>query len=264
MHIPKTAGMSLQGLVRRRYKQAGSLALIYNASDLEKGFRDHPGLETVMGHYRFGFHRFSGRQPRYFTFLREPIQHVISHYYYSLEFPEKFPDLPADIDNVIDFARCPYGYNLQTRFVSGMEDIHGMEEKAIHTARYNLTQHFEMVGITEEFDKSLLLLGRHLNWKVLFYLRENKGRVKASNTQVTAEDIRRLEGILKPDIELYKAGLELFNIQISKAQDLNVSLRLFKIGNTLFRKLNPLYIKFKKKLGISTEDLHSEYKVNNN
>lgn len=255
--------MSLQGLVRRRHKNAGNLSLIYNAHQVENGFQDHEELDTVMGHFRFGFHRFSKRQARYFTFLREPIQHVISHYYYSQEFPEKFPDLPKGISNVIDFARCPYGYNLQTRFVSGMDDIHGQEDKAIHTARYNLTQHFELVGITEEFDKSLLLLGRHLNWKILFYLRENKGRLKASRAQVSAEDIRKLEGILRPDIELYNAGVELFKVQCDKAQDININLKLFKLGNALFRKLNPVYIKVKERLGISTEDLHSGDDANN-
>jgi hypothetical protein len=257
MHIPKTAGMSLQGLVRRRYKKAGSLALIYSQQEVEQGFEDHPGLETVMGHYRFGFHKFSQRQPRYFTFLRDPIQQVISHYYYSLEHPEKFPDLPAGIEDVIDFAHCRYGYNLQTRFVSGMDDIRGKEDLALHEAKHNLTHHFEMVGITEQFDKSLLLLGRHFNWKTLFYLKGNAGKKKSISPGASAEEIRKLESILEPDIKLYQLGLEIFNIECLKAGDLNLNLSLFKLGNRIFRSLNPSYIRLKKMLGRNIEDPHS-------
>lgn len=249
--------MSLQGLVRRRHKRDGSLALIYNQPSVEEGFRDHPNLETVMGHFRFGFHRFSNRQARYFTFLRDPVQHVISHYFYSLEFPEKFPNLPPDIENVLDFARCSYGYNLQTRFISGIDDIKGREEEALHTAKHNLTQHFEMVGIAEQFDKSLLLLGRQLNWKIIFYLRENEGRLKKVRPAISDQDKRALESLLKFDRELYQIGLELFNIQCSKFSRLNLNLRFFKWGNKLFQKFNPTYIRLKKILGWSIEDPHT-------
>ena len=209
--------MSLQGLVRRRHKKEGSLALIYTQEQVEHGFNDHPGLQTVMGHFRFGFHRFSSRQPRYFTFLRDPVQQVISHYYYSLEKPEKFRDLPKGIDSVTDFARSSYGYNLQTRFISGMDDIKGQEDKALNEAKKNLTQHFEMVGITEQFDKSLILLGQHLDWSVLFYLKGNEGERKKQMPSVSEEEITNLKSILSPDITLYKIATELFDVECNRS-----------------------------------------------
>ncbi|MDZ7846381.1 MAG: hypothetical protein U5L96_06250 [Owenweeksia sp.] len=69
MHIPKTAGMSLQGLVRRRYKKPGSLKLIYDQESVEKGFTDQPELELVMGHFRFGYHSFSDQAGTIYHFF---------------------------------------------------------------------------------------------------------------------------------------------------------------------------------------------------
>lgn len=256
MHIPKTAGMSLQGLVRRRHKKGGSLALIYDEQAIATGFNDSEALQTVMGHFRFGIHRFSSRQPRYFTFMREPVEQVISHYLYSLEKPEKFEYLPDGINNVVDFAHCAYGYNLQTRFISGMDDIAGREDEALHQARQNLIQHFEFVGITEEFDKSLLILGKHLNWKILYYLRENKGRLRDRKTAISQEEINELSTLLKLDIELYRDAQLLFRQHCDKYEDLDARLHYFRSANRWFQKLNPGYIKLKKILGMSTKDPH--------
>lgn len=249
--------MSLQGLVRRRHKQKGSLALVYNQKSLAAGIEYPPELKTVMGHFRYGFHQQLKRPARYYTFLRNPVDHVISHYFYSLEKPEKFPNLPKGILNVVDFALCNYGYNLQTRFVSGIDDIHGREKEALEMAKNNLKYHFEMIGITEDFDRSLLMLGRSLQWRLIYYKRENEGRKKKSSTAISKEEKEQLAEILKPDIELYKYGLHLFNNQIVKHPFLKQKLVFFKLGNGIFRILNPTYIVVKKILGLSVADLHT-------
>lgn len=249
MHIPKTAGMSLQGLVRRRHKTDGSLELVYSKEHLEKGFTDHPKLETVMGHFRFGFNHNSDRKPRYFVFLRDPVNQVISHYYYSLEKPEKFEDLPENISSVVEFARSAYGYNLQTRFISGIDQIKDHEDEAVARAKWNLSHHFEMVGLTEKFDQSLLLMGQHLNWQILFYARHNEGRHRKQNPPVSAEEIGALKEILWPDLQVYDWGRKIFERQYQAVPASNIRLQGFRIGNRLFQFLNPTYTRLKEMLG---------------
>ena len=249
MHIPKTAGMSLQYLVRRRHKTEGSLELIYTLKKQMNGFEDHPELQTVMGHYRYGIHRFSNRPANYYTFLRNPIDHVISHYQYTKDFPEKFESLPEGINNVIDFAKCAYGDNLQCRFVSGITRHDTDLAIILDEAKKNLKT-FKCIGITEDFDLSLLMFGKSLQWKNVFYTRMNDGKAKKKEPHPSVEIIKELEEILKYDIELYKLGLEVFEKQKLANPDLAKKLQQFRRMNKYFQQLNPAYIKFKQVFGL--------------
>lgn len=246
MHIPKTAGLSLQGLARRRHKKAGTLELVYTQEQVEKGFEDRPELETVMGHFRFGYHRFSEKPFRYFTFLREPVQHVISHFHYTKDHPEKFEFLPEGIDNLLDFARCPYGYNLQTRFISGMENIQGREEEALEQAKANLDAHFEVIGLTGQFDLSLLMMGQALGWKILYYVKENTGQERKKHPAPSETDKQELLKLLRWDRELYAYAEKIFEKQIAQHPELVKRLASFQRENIAFQKLNPSYIRLKK------------------
>lgn len=245
MHIPKTAGLSLQGLVRRRYKKPGALELVYAQEQVDSGFEDRPELETVMGHFRFGFHRFSDKPFRYFTFLREPVQHVISHYHYTKDHPEKFEFLPEGIESLPDFVKCPYGYNLQTRFISGMDDIHGREPEALDKAKKNLDEHFEVIGLTEQFDLSLLMLGQALDWKIMYYVKENTGQARKKYPQPSEQELKEINELLRWDKELYAYAEKIFERQVARNPELLQRLASFQRENKAFQKLNPTYIKLK-------------------
>ncbi|AEV31998.1 Sulfotransferase family [Owenweeksia hongkongensis DSM 17368] len=249
MHIPKTAGMSLQYLARRQHKAIGALELIYTLEKQQKGFENRPELQTVMGHFRYGIHRFSNRPAYYFTYLRNPIDHVISHYQYTKDFPEKFEFLPKESQSIIDFAKGPYGNNLQSRFISGITKHDTDLQVILETAKANLNQ-FEVVGITEEFDLSLLMMAKALNWKTLYYTRMNDGKTKKKEPYPSPEVIQELEEILKYDIELYKLGLQIFEKQRQANLDLVKKLPQFQRMNSYFQQLNPTYIKFKKVFGL--------------
>ncbi len=245
MHIPKTAGMSLQGLVIRRHKKTESLFLVYDEAGLKKGFKDIPGLQTVMGHYRYGFHQFSSRPARYFTFLREPLAQVRSHYKYTHQHPEKFEALDPNVKNVLDFAKGSYGYNLQTRFIAGVDTMKGKEEEVLQLAKDNLLKYFELIGIQEQFDLSLLMLTKALGWKINYYVTENKGRAELHVPEYKNE----LTEILQYDIRLYNYALELFENQKKQHPELLQKLKGFQRKNRIFQQLNPYYIVLKRWLG---------------
>lgn len=248
MHIPKTAGMSLQALVRRRYKKPGQLELVYDQEKVDSGFEDQDELKLVMGHFRYGYHKISKRPAKYFTFLRDPIEQVVSHYNYTFDHPEKFKDLPKGITNILDFARCPYGYNLQTRFVSGIDDLQKNGDKALDKALLHLEK-FEIVGLSEEFDLSLLMLGKKLKWNILFYEKKNYGQTRKIGKYPSTSELKELREILKFDLSLYESGKKLFNSQKKSEPELEKQLIGFKVRNRLFQTLNPYYIKLKIALG---------------
>lgn len=250
MHIPKTAGMSLQGLVRRRYKTPGELELVYFDDNDGIPFNPKQNLKLVMGHFRFGFHtRIAKRDFTYCTFLRNPIDQVVSSYYYSMDFPERVPNLTPNVNNVLDFARSNYGYNFQTRFVAGAARIEGKEEETLARAKNNLKHHFNFVGITEEFDLSLLMLAKLLGWKIMHYIKRNKGVARKKHPKPSASELQELREILKYDFELYALGKEIYESQKALHPKLEKRVWRFKMENALFQKLDPLYIAIKKLLG---------------
>lgn len=248
MHIPKTAGLTLQGILRRRYKKPGDLQLFYTADDLQRGVELSSSPRVVMGHFRFGFHPPESGQVPYVTFLRDPVEQVISHYHYTFDHPEKFEALPAQAQSLLDFARGPYGYNLQTRFVSGIDVLEGREQEVLQLAKENLLRHFAQVGISEYFDLSLVMLAPLLGWPHAFYIRENKG-LRRQQQPVSPAQRAELEHILHLDRKLYQFGLQLFYNQVNKQTALAWRLRVFQRLNRVFQALNPYYIRMKQLTG---------------
>ena len=73
--------------------------------------------------------------------------------------------------------------NGQTRLLSGVEEVGapviGYGEcpaEILEIAKENLAVHFAVVGITERFDETLILLKTALNWNSIFYSRANVTR----------------------------------------------------------------------------------------
>lgn len=251
IHIPKTAGLSLQGIVRRRHKNEAERALVYTQKDNIEGFQDRDELKVVMGHYRYGYHRFSEKPFVYHTYLRDPIQHVISHYQYTFDHPEKFEFLPEGLNSLEDFVKCKYGNNLQTRFISGIEDISKNPKAALQKAKENLVKEFDVIGLTEEFDKSLILLGKAVGWKIIYYLRKNKGQRREQVAPPNQTQLEKLKDLLQYDIELYEFAKMLFRAQMDKNEWVYAKEKEFKKLNPLYQKLNPSYIKLKLLLGLA-------------
>ena len=87
MHIPKTAGTTLRAVVERQYRPT-TLFSLYPGHEaqldaLRVRVSDRPPA-AVMGHFRFGLHAAFPAGGRYVTFLRDPVDQVISHYNHLL------------------------------------------------------------------------------------------------------------------------------------------------------------------------------------
>lgn len=249
MHIPKTAGTSLKGLVRRRYAQPGALQLEYEREATGPPRPGDPRLKIVMGHFRYGYHEKIARPCSYSTFLRHPIDQVVSHYCYYLDHPQAFQSMKSAPGNVLDFALGPYGYNFQTRFVSGWDAIAGREDEALERARANLRS-FAMVGLTEEFDLSVLMLARLLNWRICYYETINKGRSSRQNFELSAGEERELTELLAPDMALYRQARQQWQMQKEAWPGAETALRRFQFENRIFQKLNPAYTQVKQWLNL--------------
>jgi len=146
-HIEKTAGTT----VSRRLKiLLGSHHLDIkpwkpkmhklSASDLKKILLYFPWINSIAGHCVKPSYELLNEFPnlRFYCFLRNPVDRVISLYIHRLE---KNKTAQADFKDWY-FKKCPD--NWQVQFIAGREDL----QKACDIIK----QHFFYVGITESFE----------------------------------------------------------------------------------------------------------------
>ena len=85
-----------------------------------------------------------------------------------------------------------------------------VDRRALETAKQNLVTHFSFVGVTEEFDASLILLSRILGWQQPFYIKRNVTTEKIARESVDVQTHALLREANTLDIELYQFARTLF------------------------------------------------------
>ena len=145
VHIMKTAGQTFRGILRQSFPgrhcdlMASKLA---TASDVGWARRFYPELKSIAGHCVVTYTDLAamGLNPRFFTFLRDPLQRCASHYQFSMERKPVW----------IPFERwLPRYPNFQTQILSNSQSA----DRAIEV----LERQIQFVGFVERFNESLVL-----------------------------------------------------------------------------------------------------------
>jgi hypothetical protein len=254
LHIPKTAGTTLNHIMERHYPPHQIFS--FGPVDGVEAFTELPlkqrhAFRLVRGHMPFGLHAYARPPYRYFTMLRNPVERIISYYYFMLEQPEHYLYKPLHENKMGLEAFVASGWstmaeNAQTRMLSGV--YHGppgfgeLGETVLAAAKRNLREQFVTVGLTERFDESLLLLRRHLSWDKIYYQRQNVTRKRPSRRQISAETLQIIRAHNQLDLELYDYARALMDAQIEAyGPAFRQDLALFKRKNRLSIPLQKLY-----------------------
>src|SRR5690625_7753957 len=80
VHIPKTAGGSLISIISSQYNSHEIFRMGF--PEVNTATRLNNNIKCVLGHTFYGQHEELGPHI-YITMLRDPIDRVISHYYYA-------------------------------------------------------------------------------------------------------------------------------------------------------------------------------------
>ncbi|SDC82643.1 MULTISPECIES: sulfotransferase family 2 domain-containing protein [unclassified Candidatus Frackibacter] len=223
MHMPKTAGTTLGQIFRKQYAnqvcgggaQKDTIGKLSALSDAEIN-----KLKCIWGHIPFGIHNYFKRPYIYITMLRDPVERIISMYYYL------YHNTKIKWINGLSFKEFlsikslkPKIENLQTRFLSWESRIINYKrteknltsfmldsnqgEPNLERAKKNINDYFAIVGITELFDESISLIKRELGWDDIDYTKKNVNSNRPAKDQLPVEIISMIKEKNKLDIELY-------------------------------------------------------------
>jgi hypothetical protein len=238
IHVPKTGGLTMERLISRQYPPASTLWLSYQKPAQFSAFMALPPeararLQCVMGHIPFGFHRhLPGVSSVHATLLREPVTRFISEYRYLLRMPCEGAWMPPasamrSLDAYFDFRVETNAINAQTSLISGHFPAIGetppfapLPATALAEARQNLRDHFTVVGTTERFDETLLLLKYRMGWtRPLHYARRNTAPERSSTEGLPRELVARIREHTRLDAELFEYASKLLAEAVTREGD---------------------------------------------
>ncbi|BBI31624.1 hypothetical protein KCTCHS21_10230 [Cohnella abietis] len=204
IHIPKTAGSSMYQILHQVYGcQLGVVAdpdtTIWDTILAQP---DH-GLACIFGHYWFGLHHSSVLPFEYATMMRDPVEAILSYYYYIARQPshwlyghalslsiEDFFDLPEEVVGM--FFR-----DYQTASILGSSSV------SVKKAKQQINSFYPIVGITEMFHESVYMLKKRYGWGPLQVYSVNVTPNRPTREGLAPKVIKQIEALVSHDIQVY-------------------------------------------------------------
>ncbi len=247
VHIEKTAGTTLNAILRRsfgtrhcdirlplvkRRSDRHDHRAFVEAADLDRVRRLYRNLRGIAGHNVKPYSNLRAKYPEieFFTFLRNPASRFRSHF---------LNRAPGHTQEAFDhWIAADWVHNWQTKMIAGEPNA----QKAIDL----IGERFGFVGLTEQFDESLLLM-RHwmgepelpVEYRSLNCIGEKRrardaARSKSDMSYLDSEDVRtRIQQVNAEDQKVYDFVVsQIYPRQIAAfGEDLQVELYELKVKN---------------------------------
>jgi hypothetical protein len=242
VHIPRTGGGTVSTAVSKNYSPLRSPGNAQKNPDATR-----VALKRLVGsldrwkaagdHVPYGLYaQYLPADTRYMTFLREPVDRVLSHYHFHAQAgttpgsagarklrqiwqmllsQERGGEivLPDDVDFSLEEGlrrKIPIYDNFMTRFLWGGESLFGeLPSDAVERAKENIAT-FWFVGISERLDDSIVLLGRKLGIGLMPYHRRHVSQKRPPLEETPAELCELIAEHNALDLELYRFARERF------------------------------------------------------
>jgi Sulfotransferase family len=224
LHIPKTAGTTLNRIIEGQYSPFEIFtmdpyrirATPERLKRLPEGRRRR--LRMVRGHMFYGVHECLPQGATYFTMLRDPVARALSTYYFILRRPlnplhRKVKRERLGIEDCIRLF--PQRHNLQCRLIAGVKDTAIPDERLLDMAKEHLIKSFSVVGVSERFEESLMLMATTFDWEIPFY---KNCKVSKTRPQINSGTVEMIRDHNRLDVELYEFSKGLFEESLQKKE----------------------------------------------
>lgn len=256
LHIGKTGGSTLRKILRRNFSRLDVLAVrVPKRDDVLRPRREDSlsvlaavpeqirrRAKLVDGHMIFGAHELLPGPSTYITILRSPVALSISQFRYVQRTPgHRLHEIVSSRQmSIEDYVREGVSLevdNSQTRVLSGdvSTPFGECSDGMLETAKRHIEQRFSVVGLTERFDESVVLLGKTFGWSRLAYVPVKVAPKKARAERVDPRTIRLLEELNRFDLELYRYAAQRFQETIAADPSFEDAFRRFHRAQALYR-----------------------------
>lgn len=208
LHIPKTAGTSFRQVLQSVYGDQLCKVDIRNDqlfinNKLFVGDKLPSATSVIHGHFYYNQLSQAIALPadiRIVTWLRDPVERVISNYYYlSRRLAEELQEEQKGLNirmkmqrSLLEFAASPFARNRMSKFLAGVR----LEE-------------LFFVGIVESYAADMARLREMLQWPEVKLSVENS--TGAARLEVDADTRAKIAALNAADVTLYKHALSLRN-----------------------------------------------------
>jgi hypothetical protein len=254
LHIPKTGGRSLQDILLRQFADGNSVT---NAHERLAEIRVWPeqrkrDVRYIQGHFVYGVHEILPQESTYIAMLRDPIDRVISHYYYIKGY-RKHPlnriieEKDLDLEGYVTSGICSEVRNDQTRMIAGIAQNAEIEMgEMLRIAKENIDRKFMLVGLVERFDEVLVLLKRYLGLRSIYYGIRNQNYGRPLKEQIPERTLEIIREYNRADVELYAYARDKLNDKINgQGPSFIMEVNRFKFLNKPYSELFHLIRKMK-------------------
>lgn len=218
VHIPKTAGTSL--LAEIKHGAVGKYLLDYHDRPATTGWRDRlrrgvnylkarrdgsmllRNYDIIHGHFHVGKYAFLYPDADFITFMRDPVERVISCFYYFKYVASRNPATVKRNPNItlvannqldlIEFARLDMMKDIYSRYIGGWP-----------------LEKFKFIGITEQFRESIMILNK------IFGINLAERHERPGNNEKYENEyrpyLRELRAANHENMRIYEAVVHLFN-----------------------------------------------------
>lgn len=240
MHIPKTAGTTLRGVLEARFDPARTIPSEQIMRNLFGGHyppipellklpdEEWASAQLLRGHYPWQVMKRFPRKPVLLTMLREPIARSISHLRHVRRNAKWAAELSlSEIARNRPFVAANIA-NMQTRMLAmrfSMDDPGSWPKDVNHPIPINeqvferavvTLRSFEFVGIQEHFETSMQMMFRMFKWPLQRdFPRANSGE---GEDEIKPDLLDQLAESNQYDLRLYEQALAIFRRRAESLQ----------------------------------------------
>ncbi len=217
LHIQKTAGTSIVQMAANHY---GNTNVCSHGDFLGRESQELAGVAFISGHFGYAFARPLMRGRYTFTFLRDPIERVLSFYSFCRSRnPDELPIYRVanelDLENFLraaadnDLVRSRIWNSQVWRLATGPGSVpvDGMPPGEMLALAMAHLEEFDYIGFTESVDEDVVKIFQALqisNENLPAKVNVTEGRITAN--EISAECLALIEEMTQLDRRLYDAA----------------------------------------------------------